>query len=393
LQFFPLRDDVPIRKNQPLGCAAWLGRNLGSRQEACVISQRRFAALGVLCGTVVLAAAVGLAGLGSHVVERLAAPMKANPPGPVSVDARIVDAPQATTTGEDDVDAAIGDVASRDSHPTLPAETAAEEVVAEAKPDSLENDVKQPASSIETLDECSGSDICVDQYLWSLYQRAPKVDTIRVPEQVEVKIKKKGKTRVVTKTVTKLVDEDFTWKDPKAAQKAGMSLVDYVIGGMDRSFKLRLYRALHALDEAGLSPAITSGFRDDYRQSLASGNKAATDSSYHGGSRRGGHGHGLAVDLVSVKGETRAERFISSEKLWKWVDAHGKEFGIGRPYLDKDPPHVAPIDGKEYADHRGGSNVQPAALETNRSHRLTAQDDHKTKKRAGAAKSSREKSI
>ena len=36
--------------------------------------------------------------------------------------------------------------------------------------------------------------------------------------------------------------------------------------------------------------------------------KAATDSSYHGGSRRGGYGHGLAADLVSVKGETRAER-------------------------------------------------------------------------------------
>jgi len=30
-----------------------------------------------------------------------------------------------------------------------------------------------------------------------------------------------------------------------------------------------------------------------------------------------------------------------------------KEFGIGRPYLDKDPPHIAPIDGKEYADKRG----------------------------------------
>jgi hypothetical protein len=35
------------------------------------------------------------------------------------------------------------------------------------------------------------------------------------------------------------------------------------------------------------------------------------------------------------------------------IDAHGKEFGIGRPYLDKDPPHIAPIDGKEYADKRG----------------------------------------
>jgi hypothetical protein len=354
-----------------------------------VISQRRFAALGILCGAVALAAAVGLPGRGSHIVERLAASMKASPPGLVSVDAGTVDAPQATTRGEDGVDAAIGNLASRNPHLT----PSTEEVAAEARPDSLEDDAKQPASSIETVDACSASDICVDQYLWSLYQRAPKVDTIRVPEQIEVKVKKKGKARVVTKTVTKLVDEDFTWKDPKAAQKAGMSLVDYVIGGMDRSFKLRMYRALHALDSAGLSPAITSAFRDDYRQSLASGNKAAIDSSYHGGSRRGGYGHGLAVDLVSVKGETRAERFISSGKLWKWVDEHGKEFGIGRPYLDKDPPHVAPIDGKEFADHRGGPNVQAAALITNRSRRLTAQDDHKAKKRAGAAKSSREKSI
>ena len=106
------------------------------------------------------------------------------------------------------------------------------------------------------------------------------------------------------------------------------------------------------MDDAGLSPGITSAFRDDYRQSLASGLKAATNRSYHGGSLRGGYGHGLAADLVSVKGETRAERFTSSEHLWKWIDLHGKEFGIGRPYLDKDPAHVAPIDGREYADHR-----------------------------------------
>jgi hypothetical protein len=39
--------------------------------------------------------------------------------------------------------------------------------------------------------------------------------------------------------------------------------------------------------------------------------------------------------------------------LWRWIDAHGQDFGIGRPYLEKDPPHVAPINGKEYADHRG----------------------------------------
>jgi hypothetical protein len=51
--------------------------------------------------------------------------------------------------------------------------------------------------------------------------------------------------------------------------------------------------------------------------------------------------------------------------LWKWIDAHEKELGIGRPYLDKDPPHVGPIDGKEYADKRGRTAVQKAGLQTN----------------------------
>ena len=173
--------------------------------------------------------------------------------------------------------------------------------------------------------------------------------------EIRVTVKKKGKSRTVTKTVTKLVDEDFTWKDPQAAQKAGMSLLQYVIGGMDRGFRVKLYHFFRAMDDAGLEPGMTSAFRDDYRQSIASGHKAATDRSYHGGTRRGGYGHGLAADVVSVKGETRSERWSSTETLWKWIDAHGKEFGIGRPYLDRDPPHIAPTDGKEYADHRGVS--------------------------------------
>jgi hypothetical protein len=75
---------------------------------------------------------------------------------------------------------------------------------------------------------------------------------------------------------------------------------------------------------------------------------------------RGGYGHGLAADLVSVKGETRGQRWISSEILWKWIDAHGQEYGIGRPYLDRDPPHVAPTDGKEYTDRRPGVKAQHA---------------------------------
>jgi hypothetical protein len=208
-------------------------------------------------------------------------------------------------------------------------------------------------SPLEASDECVLSEECIDQYLWSVYERARKVDTIKVQERIKATVKKNGKSRTVTKTITKLVDEDFTWKDPHAAEKAGMSVAQYVIGGMDRGFRLRLYRLFRALDDAGLAPGMTSGFRDDYRQSIASGHKAATGNSYHGGSRRGGYGHGLAADVVSVKGETRAQRWISSEILWKWIDAHGNEYGIGRPYLDKDPPHIAPIDGKEYADKRG----------------------------------------
>jgi hypothetical protein len=208
-------------------------------------------------------------------------------------------------------------------------------------------------SPLEASDECVLSEECIDQYLWSVYERARKVDTIKVQEQIKTTVKKNGKSRSVTKTVTKFVNEDFTWKDPDAAEKAGMSMAQYVIGGMDRAFKARLYHLFRALDDAGLAPGMTSGFRDDYRQSIASGNKAAPNRSYHGGSLRGGYGHGLAADIVSVKGETRSERSISSEILWKWIDTHGKEYGIGRPYLDKDPPHIAPIDGKEYADKRG----------------------------------------
>jgi hypothetical protein len=215
--------------------------------------------------------------------------------------------------------------------------------------------------------------------LWSLYQRTPKRDTIKVEEQRKVTVKKKGKTRTVLEKFTKLVDEDFTWKDPKAAEKASMSLKDYVIGGMDRSFKLKLYHALRALDEAGLSPGITSAFRDDYRQSLVSGlKKAASDRSYHGGSMHGGYGHGLAVDLVSVKGETRAERSVSSVSLWRWIDEHGKEFGIGRPYLDKDPPHVTPIDGKEYVDRREARGKHAGPEKKKRT--LAAQDSGKALK-------------
>ena len=249
------------------------------------------------------------------------------------------------------------------SRSTSPPDTGAQ-LASVSTSDPAKEYPKPAVRPAETPDECLVAEVCIDEYLWSLYERTPKIDTNKVTEQIKETVEKNGKTRTITKTITKHVVGDFTWKDPIAAQRAGMSLKDYVIGGMDRGFKLKLYHALRAMDDAGLMPGITSAFRDDYRQSIASGNKAASDSSYHGGSRRGGYGHGLAADIVSVKGETRMQRYAASEELWKWIDAHEKELGIGRPYLDRDPPHVAPIDGKEYADKRGRTKVQKAGLET-----------------------------
>ena len=239
------------------------------------------------------------------------------------------------------------------------------EVLPEAAPRAATADVVEAppqdnaaaARRVELVGECMVAEACIDQFLFALYERTPKEDTIKETERRKVAVKRKGKTIMVTRSFTKLVDNDFTWKDPKAAERANMSMIDYVIGGMDKKFKLKLFYMLQAAENAGLQPGITSAFRDDYRQSIASGLKAASDRSYHGGSSRGGYGHGLAADITSVNGATRAQRWTSTEILWKWVDKNGKDYGVGRPYLDRDPPHVGPMDGQEYVSRRGGAKA------------------------------------
>ncbi|WP_456622874.1 MULTISPECIES: hypothetical protein [unclassified Bradyrhizobium] len=228
-------------------------------------------------------------------------------------------------------------------------------------PASVASKASPSADTVAVLDECFVIDACIDRYLWALYQRTAKEDSIKVQERRAVTVKRRGKMVTVMRSFTKLVDEDFGWKDPKAADHAGMPLMDYVIGGMDKSFKRKLFRTLLAAEAAGLSPGITSAFRDDYRQSIASGLKAASDRSYHGGSTRGGYGHGMAADIVSTAGNNRAQRWVSTEILWKWVDANGKALGIGRPYLGRDPPHVGPVDGQEYVSKRGSGDRQQVA--------------------------------
>jgi hypothetical protein len=379
------------RRRRILGCA--ILRPIGG-----VIMNPRLAAIAALCREVAIPASVlaSIAAFGfpgfNHTgagpsVDRLAPLLAANAtfadkPQPIaSATADIVAANRSVTeaTATDVtpaplepepkpiVTAALTDSSEMLSPEALP-EPAAKISTAAREPDSAKPDVvnkpdavNKAAGSIEVLDECFAVDVCIDRYLWTLYQRTPKEDSVKEQEKRQVTVKRKGKQVTVTRTFTRLVDEDFSWKDPKAAEHVSMPIPDYVIGGMDRDFKLRLFHMLHVAEEAGLSPGITSAFRDDYRQSIASGLKAADDRSYHGGSSRGGYGHGLAADIVSVNGATRAQRLTASEALWKWVDVHGKEFGIGRPYLGRDPPHVAPIDGKEYAAHHPGMKTRQTA--------------------------------
>jgi hypothetical protein len=152
----------------------------------------------------------------------------------------------------------------------------------------------------------------VNQYLWNVYERST--------------IKRDG-------------SGDFTWKDVAAAARLGASLGDYVIRGMDPDFRELLYRAGLAMDAAGIRWTILSAFRDDYRQGLASGYKARTDNSLHGGSAAtGGYGHGCAVDI--------ADPDHKSDTLWKWLDANGAqvglELGLQRPFPGFDPAHILP---------------------------------------------------
>ncbi len=93
----------------------------------------------------------------------------------------------------------------------------------------------------------------------------------------------------------------------------------------------------------------------------------------------------MAADLVSVKGATRAQRCASSEVLWKWVDTHGKEFGVGRPYLGRDPPHVGPIDGQEYVEKRGLLRAKLARAETSKRDTSVGSEDQAKVKPAKSA--------
>ena len=122
----------------------------------------------------------------------------------------------------------------------LPETPSVQAAVVTANP--VPQDIKTAATRIELVGECMVVEPCIDQYLFALYERTPKEDTIKETEKRQVTVKRKGKMVTVTRSF-QLVDNDFTWKDPKAAERIGMSMSDYVIGGID---KLQDKTVLHA---------------------------------------------------------------------------------------------------------------------------------------------------
>jgi hypothetical protein len=177
-----------------------------------IMNPRRFVQVTTaLCGTVGLAgwvvASLTGTGVGSVGIENA---------GAVSIEdhtsrfliAEVVDAPQATASGNiavasadvaavaelvtgtaadataaSDQPKSIVEAALPDSSQVLPPETPPVQVATANTPDPVLNDAKEALNTIETLEECLVADICIDRFLWALYQRAPKEDTIKVHEE------------------------------------------------------------------------------------------------------------------------------------------------------------------------------------------------------------------
>ena len=79
----------------------------------------------------------------------------------------------------------------------LPAEAqprpADETSVASLEPGDVDRTAGLPAAgSPDVRDQCSTEEVCIDRYLWELYQRTPKEDAIKVQEKRKVSVKRKG---------------------------------------------------------------------------------------------------------------------------------------------------------------------------------------------------------
>jgi hypothetical protein len=190
-----------------------------------VKSPRRLAVLAALCGTVVLVGwvAAGLTGLGSPGTESTGAPIEVSRATSATARAEHVDAPQARAPSKDGAGsasalsaprpmprpttpsvrtaslstpdpvrseakgsagpvevAAMGSSSAALSDPPMPRPATTPTLFAAVSPTDPVQNAAKPAVSSEALDACE-PDVCIDQYLWSLYERTPKVDALFDP--------------------------------------------------------------------------------------------------------------------------------------------------------------------------------------------------------------------
>jgi hypothetical protein len=132
---------------------------------------------------------------------------------------------------------------------------------------------------------------------------------------------------------------DFTWKDAAAAARVDRTVCEYAIQGMHRDLREQLYALGTQADEAGINWSFLAAFRDDYRQTIATGFKAQSCRSLHGGScRTEGWGDGQAADLwiANESGEPASD----AGPLLGLIDRVGASLGLSRPMRGADPPHV-----------------------------------------------------
>src|SRR5262245_19518164 len=184
------------------------------------MTPRPFAPLVVLCGAIALAIwSGGSEGIGSSDIANTAIALAAN-----SVDEAAADPdPPETAAVLADLSAAGGPVSSLDSRPT----TQPEKSVRLVSLSTLKEVPDYPQLAVrplETPDECHVTEACIDEYLWSLYERTTKIDTNKLTEKIKTTLSKNGKKRTVIKSVIKYVLGDFTWKDPIAARRADKPL-------------------------------------------------------------------------------------------------------------------------------------------------------------------------
>ena len=165
-------------------------------------------------------------------------------------------------------------------------------------------------------------------------------------------------------------------KDEQAAERWGMTLKQYTIDGLDEQFVLHIAALFQAARAAGFTPAITTAFRDRWRQSIVAGkNKNSPGDSYHGS--KVGYSHGVAVDVIALATE-RGNRWKESRRFWDWIDQEGSRFNLCRPFGNRDAPHVTPCDGKEYLAKRTQATKKLAAKA-----KPTAQKSRLAKHRGG----------